>query len=52
MPTNSLKLRSYSRKSIFTPGIPIEFYAFLFVIPRKIPNNSMEFQRIPKPIMP
>jgi hypothetical protein len=30
----------------------MEFYANLFVIPKIIPNNSMEFQRIPKLIVP
>jgi hypothetical protein len=41
-----------SRNSTKIPRIPMEFYAFLFVIPRIIPNNPLEFQRIPKPIVP
>jgi hypothetical protein len=28
--------------------MPMEFYASFFGIPRIIPNNSKEFQRIPK----
>jgi hypothetical protein len=34
------------RNSILIPGIPMEFYANLFVIPKIIPNNSMEFQKM------
>jgi hypothetical protein len=41
-----------SRNSTKIPVIPTEFYANLFVIPRIIPNNFMESQRIPKPIVP
>jgi hypothetical protein len=41
------KFHRNSRNSKKVPGIPMEFYANLFVIPKIIPNNSMEFQRIP-----
>jgi hypothetical protein len=46
------KSQRNSRNSIIIPRIPMEFYANFRGIPKIIPNNSKEFQRIPKSIVP